>query len=81
MPDIRHRVGIAAPQHRLYEMLSTKNGLAEFRTKVEGDSQVGGKLSFFFANPEPSAVMEAAALCAPGTTITHRHRHAWTFTR
>ena len=28
MPDIRHRVGIAAPRHRVYEMLATKDGLA-----------------------------------------------------
>jgi uncharacterized protein YndB with AHSA1/START domain len=62
MPDIRHRVGITAQQHRVYEMLSTKEGLAEFWTRVEGDSGVGGKLSFFFANREPSAVMEVVEL-------------------
>jgi len=39
MPDIRHRVGIAAPQYRVYEMLATKGGLAKFWTsQVEGDS-------------------------------------------
>jgi uncharacterized protein YndB with AHSA1/START domain len=53
MPDIRHRVGIAAPQHRVYEMLATKDGLAKFWTRqVEGDSAVGGKLRFFFGKPE-----------------------------
>lgn len=63
MHDIRHRVGIAAPQHRVYEMVSTRNGLAEFwTTQVEGDSEVGGKLSFFFGSPKPGAVMEVAEL-------------------
>ena len=63
MRDIRHRVGIAAPQHRVYEMVSTRNGLAEFwTTQVEGDSEVGGKLSFFFGSPKPGAVMEVAEL-------------------
>ncbi len=63
MPDIRHRVGIAAPRHRVYEMLATKDGLAEFwTTHVEGDSEVGGKLSFFFGRPQPGAVMEVVEL-------------------
>ena len=63
MPEIRHRVGIAAPQHRVYEMLATKDGLAKFWTRqVEGDSEVGGKLRFFFGKPEPSAVMEVVEL-------------------
>jgi len=63
MPDIRHRVGIAAPQHRVYEMLATKAGLAKFWTsQVEGDSEVGGQLRFFFGKPEPSAVMEVVEL-------------------
>jgi uncharacterized protein YndB with AHSA1/START domain len=63
MPDIRHRVGIAAPQNRVYEMLATKDGLAKFWTRqVEGDARVGGKLRFFFGKPEPSAVMEVVEL-------------------
>jgi uncharacterized protein YndB with AHSA1/START domain len=63
MPDIRHRVGIAAPQHRVYEMLATKDGLAKFWTRqVEGESAVGRKLQFFFGKPEPSAVMEVVEL-------------------
>ena len=63
MPDIRHRVGIAAPRHRVYEMVATRDGLAEFwTTHVEGDAAVGGKLSFFFGRAEPSAVMEVTNL-------------------
>ena len=63
MHDIRHRVGIAAPQRRVYEMLASKDGLAAFWTRqVQGDSEVGGKLSFFFGSPEPAAVMEVTEL-------------------
>ena len=63
MPDIRHRVGIAAPQNRVYQTLSSKEGLAGFWTnQVEGASEVGGKLSFFFGSPEPGAVMEVIEL-------------------
>ena len=63
MPDIRHRVGIAAPQRRVYDTVATKEGLAQFWTShVEGDSEVGAKLSFFFGRPEPSVVMEVVEL-------------------
>ncbi len=59
MPDIRHRVGIAAPQARVYEALSTIDGLSAWWTRhVEGDPQLGGRLSFYFGAPEPGAVME-----------------------
>jgi uncharacterized protein YndB with AHSA1/START domain len=51
MHDIRHRVGIKAPRKRVYEMLSTTDGLAEFWTQVEGSSEVGGKLGFYFGTP------------------------------
>lgn len=45
MPDVRHRVGIAAPRQRVYETLATNQGLTDFWTEhVEGDSEVGGKL-------------------------------------
>jgi len=63
MPDIRHRVGIAAPRHRVYETLATKEGLTDFWTAhVEGDSEVGRTLSFFFTSPNPAAVMEVVEL-------------------
>jgi len=63
MPDIRHRVGIAAPRHRVYETLATKEGLTDFWTAhVEGDSVVGRTLSFFFTSPNPAAVMEVVEL-------------------
>jgi uncharacterized protein YndB with AHSA1/START domain len=71
MPDIRHRVGIAVPQQRVYETLAARDGLARFWTRqVEGASEVGGKLSFFFSRPEPSAVMEVVEL-------SPNHRVRW----
>jgi hypothetical protein len=35
VPEICHRVGIAAPRHRRYEEFATKAGLVEFWTPVE----------------------------------------------
>ena len=57
----------AAPRHRVYKMLATKDGLAEFwTTQVEGHADVGGKLSFFFGRPDPGAVdTSASALISP----------------
>jgi hypothetical protein len=48
VPEICHRVGIAAPRHRVYEEFATKGGVVEFRTPVEGDPELGGTLNFFF---------------------------------
>lgn len=72
MPDIRHRVGISAPKDRVYAALATKPGVAEFWTDhVEGDSAVGGKLSFFFGGPNAAAVMELVEL-SPDTRVQWR---------
>ena len=63
MADIRHRIGIAAPKERVYEALSTTEGLSGWWTRtVDGDPSVGGKLRFFFGGAEPGAVMEVAGL-------------------
>jgi uncharacterized protein YndB with AHSA1/START domain len=63
MADICHRVGIAAPQARVYEALTTTEGLAGWWTRdVKGDPSVGGMLQFFFGGAEPGAVMEVVAL-------------------
>jgi hypothetical protein len=35
MPEICHRVGVAAPRHLRYEEFATKDGLAEFWTPVK----------------------------------------------
>jgi uncharacterized protein YndB with AHSA1/START domain len=45
MADIRHRVGIAAPPARVYEALTTTEGLSGWWTRiVEGDPTHGGTL-------------------------------------
>jgi uncharacterized protein YndB with AHSA1/START domain len=71
MADIRHRVGIAAPPERVFEVLTTLEGLASWWTRdVDGDPTEGGLVQFYFGSPEPSAVMEVVGL-APS------HRVEW----
>ena len=63
MAAIRHRVGINAPQARVYEALATTEGVSGWWSRtVGGDSIVGGTLRFFFGSPQPSAVMEVVDL-------------------
>jgi uncharacterized protein YndB with AHSA1/START domain len=72
MPDIRHRVGIAAPAQRVYSTLATEDGLTDFWTDhIDGHSEVGGKLSFYFGFPEPAAEMEVVEL-VPGERVRWR---------
>jgi uncharacterized protein YndB with AHSA1/START domain len=72
MADIRHRVGIDVPAERLYQILTTRHGLAEFWTReVDGDPGEGGTLSFSFGTPEPAAVMEV-------TGVTPDRQVRWT---
>ena len=70
MVDIRHRVGIDAPQESVYQAVATRDGLRTWWTsRVEGDSRVGGSLGFYFGNPEPSAVMEVVQLSSPERVV------------
>jgi len=72
MADIRHRVGIAAPAERVYQALATTDGLSGWWTRdVQGDSRMGGKLEFYFGQPEPAAVMEVTDL-VPGRRVGWR---------
>jgi uncharacterized protein YndB with AHSA1/START domain len=49
MVDIIHRIGIRASAEKVYEALSTIEGLAHWWTeKVEGNEQIGGEISFIF---------------------------------
>ncbi len=49
MVDIIHRIGIRASAEKVYEALSTIQGLAHWWTeKVEGNEQIGGEISFTF---------------------------------
>jgi uncharacterized protein YndB with AHSA1/START domain len=63
MANIRHRVGIAAPQTRVYQAVATREGRSGWWTReVDGDPGVGGTLQSCFGQPEPGAVMEVIAL-------------------
>ena len=64
MPDIRHRVRISAPLPSVYEAVATAEGISDWWTRggVQGDAKEGGKLEFFFGQPEPAAVMEITRL-------------------
>jgi len=72
MADIRHRVGIDAPAERVYQILTTAEGLSGFWTReLDGDPGEGGTLRFFFGQPEPSAVMEVTGV-TPGRQVRWR---------
>jgi uncharacterized protein YndB with AHSA1/START domain len=49
MIDILHRVGIKAPQDKVYRALATREGVANWwTTDTQGDSKVGGVLKTLF---------------------------------
>jgi uncharacterized protein YndB with AHSA1/START domain len=49
MPDILHRVGIAAPPERVFGSLSSVNGLRSWWTSnTSGDPHTGGTIDFGF---------------------------------
>jgi len=53
MDEIRHRVGIQAPQEEVLVQLTTLDGLANWWTRdVSGDPEVGGELMFRFGGPD-----------------------------
>ncbi len=68
MPDIQHRVCISAPLKEVYNAVATTDGLSHWWTLdgVRGDASVGSNLEFYFASPEPSAIMEIEALDETG---------------
>jgi uncharacterized protein YndB with AHSA1/START domain len=56
MFDIRHRIGIDAPQEDVHHALTTTEGLASWwTTDTEGDPSEGGKVVFSFGGPDRSA--------------------------
>jgi uncharacterized protein YndB with AHSA1/START domain len=68
MPDIRHRVAVAAPLDRVFEAAATSAGIDAWWTRggVEGESRVGSRLEFYFGQPEPAAVMAVRDLDPAG---------------
>jgi uncharacterized protein YndB with AHSA1/START domain len=70
MPDIIHRIGIKSPATRVYDALTTLEGLARWWTEdVRGDGRIGGKIEFLFRSEtgeiKGEIVMEVQALDAP----------------
>lgn len=68
MPDIRHRVAIAAPPDQVYEAIATPEGISQWWTRdgVRGESREGSQLQFFFGQPEPAAVVDIGRLDPAG---------------
>jgi uncharacterized protein YndB with AHSA1/START domain len=63
MPDIRHRVGVAAPPATVYEQLATTSGVQRWWTEdVGGTSTVGETLTFRFGAPDRGFDMEVVEL-------------------
>jgi len=59
MANIIHRVGIQAPLSRVYDALSTIDGLSQWWTKdTTGSSRVGGTIEFRFQNPKGDLIGE-----------------------
>ena len=52
MADILHRVGIKSSPDKVYQALATREGVAGWwTTAAEGESKVGGALTFRFSDP------------------------------
>ena len=71
MPDIRHRVRIAAPQERVYQDLTTKDGFARWWTRAGGEEGTGGKLEFFFGESAPGLIVEVAEQTPSSHVVLH----------
>ena len=72
MADILHRIGIKAPLSKVYQAVSTIEGLASWWTEeTKGDAGKGGKITFTFTSPSGEIVgemvMEVTKLAAPHT--------------
>jgi uncharacterized protein YndB with AHSA1/START domain len=65
MIDIRHRIGIQAPQAQVHQALATTDGVASWWTRdTRGDAAEGGKLAFYFGGEDAAAVMAVEQVSA-----------------
>jgi uncharacterized protein YndB with AHSA1/START domain len=63
MHDIRHRVGVFAPQDKVFAAFADAAGVAQWWTDdVRGDGGKGGKLAFYFGGDEAAATMRVTEL-------------------
>jgi uncharacterized protein YndB with AHSA1/START domain len=61
MPDIAHRISIAAPPADVHELVATTKGIAAWWTgrTVEGDTAIGSRFAVYFGDAaEPAAAFE-----------------------
>lgn len=73
MVDILHKIATKAPMEKVYEALSTPEGVgAWWTTTVEGESKVGGALTFrFYAGGSEIGAFEMKVLeLAPGKRVS-----------
>ena len=73
MPHIIHRIGIQAPAQKVYEALSTIEGIAGWWTQsTSGSSEIGKSIEVMFLTPEGkelgSMIMEVKVL-NPGKKV------------
>lgn len=67
MPNILHRLSIAASAQRVHELIAAKEGVQQWWTgrAVTGDDTVGGKIQVYFGDAERAAgsfeIVERAA--------------------
>ena len=65
MIDIRHRIGIEAPQDQVHGALATRDGIASWWSRdAEGDASEGGKLVFSFGRPDRRLELEVLQVTA-----------------
>ncbi len=65
MSDIRHHLGIDAPQAQVHQALTTRDGLAAWWTQdTRGEAGEGGKLAFYFGGEDAAAVMAVEEVTA-----------------
>ncbi len=75
--DIIHRVGIKAPASKVYEAISTVDGIAGWWTKdTSGTSQIGKKIVVRFFSPDQK---ELGAMTMEVKALDAGKRVQWTF--
>ena len=62
---------VAAPQERVYQDLTTKDGFARWWTRADGEEGTGGKLEFFFGEPEPGLIAEVTEQTPHSHVVLH----------
>lgn len=57
MADIAHKIGFKAPINKVYNALTTLDGLAGWWTEnTKGEAQVNGNIVFTFTNPQGDVI-------------------------